>query len=97
MFVTNPNIAWPIESAMKNINTAWPNRCIRDPIVGNVVCENRNFIGPNYNNPLFIGPNYIDPSPGLLQATTGHPSQKKTVYLPPAFKTFDNSKLGTRW
>jgi len=92
MFVTNPNIVWPKESAMKNINTAWPNRCIRDPIIGNVVCENRNFVGPNYNNPLFIGPNYIDPLPLNLKA-----SQKKTVYLPPAFKTFDNSKLGTRW
>lgn len=45
-----------------NYLTSWPKRCIEDPFNGQIICNERNFIGPDYKNPFYTGENLVDPN-----------------------------------
>ena len=44
-----------------NYYSAFPYRCIQDPISYEISCSARNFVGPDYSDSSFTGPNLIDP------------------------------------
>lgn len=80
-----------------NYYESWPKRCIQDPISLEIRCEDRNFIGPNYNNAYYTGPNFIDP---VAQRGNGEarPLRKDAPVLPRAPMTRPNlTEMGHMW
>lgn len=60
-----------------NYLTSWPKRCIEDPFNGQIICNERNFIGPNYKNPFYVGENFVDPD----EPAIGSP-EERNLYTP---------------